>query len=83
LVEAVAREYRAGPPPLYVTTNIDAQRTAIWDMGKIAASGDPGALDLFRSIMAASAAVQACFHPSSSMWKRMDGTLRKCMSMAA
>jgi hypothetical protein len=29
-----------------VTTNLDAQRTAIWDMGKIAVSGD-GAIFLF------------------------------------
>jgi hypothetical protein len=63
LVEAVGREYRTGRRLYIVTTNLDAQRTAIWDMGKIAASGDPGALDLFRSIMAASAAVPGVFSP--------------------
>ena len=41
LLEAIAREYRIGRRLYIVTTNVDAQRTAIWDMGKIAASGDP------------------------------------------
>jgi len=83
LVEAVAREYRAGRRLYIVTTNIDAQRTAIWDMGKIAASGDPGALDLFRSIMAASAAVPGVFSPVLIDVEADGRHLRKCMSMAA
>ena len=50
LLAAIAQEYRAGRRLYVVTTNLDAQRTAIWDMGKIAASGEPGALDLFRNV---------------------------------
>mgnify|MGYP003693674749 CR=1 FL=1 len=50
LLDAIAREYRTGRRLYVVTTNLDAQRTAIWDMGKIASSGEPGALDLFRSM---------------------------------
>jgi hypothetical protein len=46
-----------------VTTNLDAQRTAIWDMGKIAASGEPGALDLFRNVLTASASIPGVFSP--------------------
>jgi predicted acylesterase/phospholipase RssA len=46
-----------------VTTNLDAQRTTIWDMGKIAASGDPGALDLFRNVLTASASIPGVFSP--------------------
>src|SRR6195256_1821910 len=46
MLAAVAQQYRAGRRLYIVTTNLDAQRTAIWDMGKIAASGDPRALDL-------------------------------------
>ena len=42
MLEAIAREYRAGRRLYVVTTNLDAQRTAIWDMGKIADSRDPG-----------------------------------------
>ena len=48
---------------IVVTTNIDAQRTAIWDMGKIAASGEPGALELFRNVLTASASVPGVFSP--------------------
>ena len=40
-----------------VTTNLDSQRVAIWDMGRIASSGSPEALSLFRDVLAASASV--------------------------
>jgi hypothetical protein len=63
LLRAIAQEYRAGRRLYVVTTNLDAQRTAIWDMGKIAASEDPGALDLFRNILTASASVPGLFSP--------------------
>ncbi|MGZ3327983.1 MAG: patatin-like phospholipase family protein [Xanthobacteraceae bacterium] len=63
LLEAIAREYRRGRRLYVVTTNIDAQRTAIWDMGKIAASGEPGALELFRNVLTASASVPGVFSP--------------------
>jgi len=63
LLYAIAREYRTGRRLYVVTTNLDAQRTAIWDMGKIASSGEPGALNLFRSILAASASVPGVFPP--------------------
>jgi predicted acylesterase/phospholipase RssA len=63
LLEAIAKEYRAGRRLYTVTTNIDAQRTAIWDMGKIAVSGDPGALDLFRNVLTASASIPGLFSP--------------------
>jgi hypothetical protein len=63
VLAAVAREYRAGRRLFIVTTNLDAQRTSIWDMGRIAASGEPGALELFRSVMAASASVPGVFSP--------------------
>src|SRR6202171_695643 len=63
LLEAIGREHRTGRRLYIVTTNLDAQRTAIWDMGRIAASGDPGALELFRNVMAASATVPGVFSP--------------------
>ena len=46
-----------------MTTNLDAQRTAIWDMGRIASSGNPKALDLFRKVMEASASIPGIFSP--------------------
>jgi hypothetical protein len=63
MLAAVAREYQTGRRLYVVTTNLDAQRTAIWDMGKIAASGQPNALELFRSVLTASASIPGVFSP--------------------
>jgi Patatin-like phospholipase len=63
LLAAVAREYQTGRRLYIVTTNLDAQRTAIWDMGKIASNPDPSALDLFRNVMTASASIPGVFSP--------------------
>ena len=45
------------------TTNLDAQRFVVWNMGAIAASGHPKALILFRKVMLASASIPAAFPP--------------------
>lgn len=60
---AVASEYRKGRLLLVGTTNLDAQRPVVWNMGEIAASGHPEALDLFRQVLLASAAVPGAFSP--------------------
>jgi predicted patatin/cPLA2 family phospholipase len=62
-LEAVAQQYRSGRKLFIVTTNLDAQRTAIWDMGRIASSGNPKALDLFRKVMEASSSIPGIFSP--------------------
>ena len=63
ILAQVAREHARGRKLLVVTTDLDTQRTAIWDMGKIAAVGTPGALKLFRDVMAASASIPLVFPP--------------------
>ncbi len=63
LLRAVAEEHRKGKMLLVLTTNLDAQTGVIWNMGKIAASGHPQALDLFRSVLIASAAIPGAFPP--------------------
>ncbi len=63
ILAAVARENAKGRKLLVVTTDLDTQRTAIWDMGKIAAVGTPEALKLFRDVMAASASIPLVFPP--------------------
>ena len=63
LLARIGDEYRKGRRLLIVTTNLDAQRTAVWDMGAIAASGAPGALDLFRDVLTASASVPGFYSP--------------------
>ncbi len=64
VVAQVAQEHRRGRRLLMLTTNLDAQRPVIWNMGAIAASGSPGAVELFRSVMAASASIPGAFSPT-------------------
>jgi hypothetical protein len=63
MLDAIAREYQRGRLLLIGTTHLDAQRPVIWNIGAIAASGHPGALDLFRKILRASAAIPGLFQP--------------------
>jgi hypothetical protein len=63
LLDRVGAEYRKGRRLLVVTTNLDAQRTAVWDMGAIASSGSPNALALFREVLVASASVPGVYSP--------------------
>ncbi len=62
-MQEVAREHARGRRLLIGTTNLDAQRPVIWDMGRIASSGDPQALALFRNVLLASAAIPGVFPP--------------------
>ena len=63
IMAQVARENAKGRRLLIVTTDLDTQRTAIWNMGKIAEVGTPEALKLFRDVMAASASIPLVFPP--------------------
>jgi hypothetical protein len=49
---------------LIATTDLDARQPVVWNMGNIAESGAPGALNLFRSILLASAAIPGAFPPA-------------------
>lgn len=59
----IAAEHRKGRRLLIITTNMEAQRGVIWSIGSIANSGTPGALELFKKILLASAAVPGLFEP--------------------
>lgn len=63
LLEAIAAEYAKGRLLLIGTVNLDARRAVVWDIGAIAASGRPEALELVRSILIASASIPAAFPP--------------------
>src|ERR1700736_1693124 len=63
MLGAIAAEHARGRRLLIVTTNLDTQRTVIWDMGRIAAIGSTQALDLFRDVLAASASIPVVFPP--------------------
>ena len=64
LLFRIAEEHRKGRILLIGTTDLDARQPVIWNMGTIAASGDPKALDLCRAILLASAAIPGAFPPS-------------------
>jgi predicted acylesterase/phospholipase RssA len=59
----VAEERAKGRFLLIGTTNLDAQRPVYWDMGRIAQSRDPGAPELFRRVLLASASFPGIFPP--------------------
>jgi hypothetical protein len=62
-VQEVARERRKGRILLIGTTNLDAQRPVLWDMGRIAMRNDREAITLFRKILLASATLPGIFAP--------------------
>jgi hypothetical protein len=62
-LKEIAAEYAKGRMLLIATANLDARRPVIWNMGEIASSPDPRALDLFRRIMIASASIPGAFPP--------------------
>jgi hypothetical protein len=63
VLEKIAVEYNKGRILLLQTTDLDAGRPVLWNIGAIAASGRPEALDLVRHIMLASASIPAAFPP--------------------
>ena len=62
-LDAVAKEYAKGRLLLIATVDLDARQAVLWNMTKIAASTNPGALHLFRSVLVASAAIPGAFPP--------------------
>jgi hypothetical protein len=63
MVDAIAAEYAKGRLLFVSTTNLDARRPVVWNITKIAASHEPGALDLIQKIMLASASIPGAFPP--------------------
>ncbi|NBO18689.1 MAG: hypothetical protein EBV03_05560 [Proteobacteria bacterium] len=63
MLKEIAENYKQGRLLLMATTNMEAQRGVIWDIGRIAASGHPGSLNLVHQIMLASASVPGLFPP--------------------
>jgi hypothetical protein len=63
LLAQVAEAHKRGRRLLVATTNLDAQRGTVWNMGAIAAKGDDAALKLFRDVLAASTAIPGLFPP--------------------
>ncbi len=63
MFEKIAEEHRKGRRLLIGTTNLEMQRSVIWDIGTLANSTNPDALKLFRKILLASSAIPGAFKP--------------------
>lgn len=63
MVAKIAEKSRSGRLLLIATTHLEAQRSVIWDIGRIAESGNPNATKLIGDIMLASASVPGAFPP--------------------
>jgi predicted acylesterase/phospholipase RssA len=63
VLEGIIAEHDKGRRLFIGTTNLDAKRPVIWNIGFIAKSGAPNALQLIREIMRASAAIPGVFQP--------------------
>lgn len=68
LLVDVAAGYKTGRRLFVVTTDLDAERSVVWNMGAIAAHasdkvGGKAALNLFRSVLLASGSIPGAFPP--------------------
>ena len=63
VLAAVAEEHKKGKRLYVATTNLDARRLVVWNMGKIAQAGGGKALKLFRDVLLASASIPIVFPP--------------------
>jgi hypothetical protein len=63
MVRAVAEKHDQGHRLYIGTTNMDAQRLVVWNMGLIAKSESTEALELFHKVIVASTSIPAAFPP--------------------
>ena len=63
MLEEIAAEFTKGRRLFIGTTNLDAKRPVIWNIGAIAASEHPDALRLVHSVILASASIPGIFPP--------------------
>src|SRR5215472_9482721 len=63
LLADIAAAHRAGRRLFIATTDLDAGRSVVWNMGAIAVHGGDAAVKLFRSVLLASGSVPGAFPP--------------------
>jgi len=63
VIDRIAVEHRRGRRLLVGTVNLDAARPVVWNMGEIAASDAPNRVELFHSVLLASASIPGAFPP--------------------
>ncbi len=64
LLADLAVAHDAGRRLFVVTTNLDAGRPVVWNMGVIAHGGGPQALALFKQVLLASSSIPGVFQPT-------------------
>ena len=64
MLAALAKAYQEGRLLIIATTDLDAQQPVLWNIGAIASSGHPRALDTIRRVLLASAAIPGAFPPT-------------------
>jgi hypothetical protein len=63
MVADIAAAYKAGRLLMIATASLDQQRPILWNIGAIAASGHPDAIELIRKLILASASIPGAFPP--------------------
>ena len=63
VMDKIAAAHREGRSLNIGTANLDSMRPVIWRIGAVANSGHPGALELIRKILLASASIPVAFPP--------------------
>jgi hypothetical protein len=63
VVQAIAVEHKKGRNLIVGTTNLDVKRPVIWNLGAIASSGHPDALEWIHKLLLASASIPGAFPP--------------------
>jgi len=64
VLDAIAAEHAKGRRLYVASTDMDREEPVIWDLGAIASSKDPTRLELFRTVLVASASIPAVFPPT-------------------
>ncbi|WP_282169596.1 patatin-like phospholipase family protein [Ruegeria atlantica] len=63
LIREIAEQHRLGRQLLIGTTNIDAERPVLWNIGAMAQTDTPGARELIRDVILASVSIPVVFQP--------------------
>ncbi len=63
MLAGITAAYDSGRLLLIGTTNLDAQKPVVWNIGALATSGPPRAAELIRKVLLASAAIPGAFPP--------------------
>lgn len=85
LLDEVAAEHRKGRRLFIGTTDLDTGVATVWDMGRIAMSKSPQRAQLYRQVLAASAAIPGAFSPvyikqsDGPPTMHVDGTLKQAL----